>query len=131
MHLLLGTLLALTAGITVASTLDWGANVPLPMLLAFIIWPMVPMVVATAGGWFMRSSGPARVSCFLGLLATFGLLAFCYVYAFHLKPDPQGGLILIFGPIYALAALAPFGLAALILFARRRPPSLPAQSSAA
>lgn len=117
--MLTGTLLTLISGGGIALTIDWTAALPPMALAAFVAWPMVPLALAVAAGWFMQRSKPALLCCSLGLWLAFGLMASLYVYVFHLHPDPQGGLILIFGPLYALGALLPCLLAALFFFFRK------------
>jgi len=118
-HLIMGSLLTLTTGVVIIRTMDWSATLPTMALAAFVAWLMVPLVLALAAGWFMRRSKPALASCSLGLWVAFGLMASQYAYVFHLNPDPQGGLILIFGPLYALVAMVPCALAALYFFFRK------------
>lgn len=60
------------------------------------------------------------MSCLLGQSAAFLLLAGLFVTAFYIRPDAQAGLILIFGPVYSLALLIPFGVAALCFYFRSR-----------
>ena len=114
-HLVAGALMMLAACATVALTADWTSSASLAFLLAITVWPAVPLALATLGGWLLRRSRPALVSCFLGLLSVFVLVAALHVFAFFINPDPQGALILIFGPIYALVVLIPFGVTALVL----------------
>lgn len=115
----MGTLLTLITGSSIALTIDWTAALPPLALAAFVAWPMMPLALAGAAGWFMQKSKPALLCCSFGLWLAFSLMASLYVYIFHLNPDPQGGLILIFGPLYALGALLQCLLVALFFFFRK------------
>lgn len=103
---------------TVAGTTDWSAEVPVGWLLFMNLWPTMPLVMATVAGWWLRRSRAALWLCWSGQLAVFITMAVLYVYVFVLHPDPQGGLIIVFGPVYALGVLIPILLAAVIVRAR-------------
>ncbi len=111
-HLLTGLLMMLASAAAVGLQTDWSSSVPSPMLAAFLVWPSVPLAVAMAAGWLLRRSRAALISCLLGLSGAFCLMAAFYVNAFYLNLDPQSALIILFGPVYALVLLIPFGLAA-------------------
>jgi hypothetical protein len=120
--LVAGLVVILTTLTTMVTSLDWSANVAPKGLLLLVGWPLVPLILPTAFGCAFRASRAAVISCFAGLLAAFGLMAFLYIYAFKIAPDPQGGLIILFGPVYALLVLVPFGIAAVWCFARHDRP---------
>ena len=113
-----GALLAVTSIATVARTTDWSAEVPVGWLLFMNLWPTMPLMMATVAGWRLRRSRAALWLCWSGQLAVFLTMAALYVYVFVLHPDPQGGLIIVFGPVYALGVLMPILLAAVIVRAR-------------
>lgn len=119
LHLVIGIVLSLLSAIVIGFKLDWNAPVPTPGLVAMVLWPTAPTLMATGLGWLLRKSHAALICSLAGLLTSFGTMAFMYIYAFHINPDPQGGLVLIFGPPGALLILAPFALGAVILHARR------------
>lgn len=79
---------------------------------------VLPILSALVVGVLFRRSRAALITCLVGLYAAMGFMVFLYVYAFHINPDPQGGLILLFGPIYTMIGLLPFGLVAVVLFLR-------------
>ncbi len=119
-HLLTGLLMIVVNAAAVALQADWRSSAPAAVILAFVAWSTVPIIAALGAGWLLRRSRAALVSCLLGQSAAFLLMAALFVLAFYIRPDAQGGLILIFGPIYALALLIPFGVAALFFYFRSR-----------
>lgn len=119
-HLLTGLLMIVVSAAAVALKADWSSRTPHSMIVAFVVWSTVPFALATAAGWLLRRSRAALVSCLLGQSATFLHMAALFVTAFYIRPDAQGGLILIFGPVYYLALLIPFGVAALFFYFRSR-----------
>lgn len=119
-HLLSGLLMILASAAAVGLQTDWGSSVSSPMLAAFLVWPGVPITIAMGAGCLLRRSRAALICCLLGLSAAFCLMAALYVNAFYLNLDPQSALIILFGPVYALVLLIPFGLAALCFHFRSR-----------
>lgn len=104
----------------VALKADWRSGISDSAILAFVVWATVPFALATAAGWLLRRSRAALLSCLLGQSAAFVLMAVLFVLAFYIRPDAQGGLIVVFGPVYALALLFPFGVTALFFYVRSR-----------
>ncbi|MEN9572259.1 MAG: hypothetical protein RL514_114 [Verrucomicrobiota bacterium] len=119
-HLLTGLLMMMAAVVAVALKADWNSRTSVLMLVAFVVWPTVPIAVAMAAGWLLRRSRAALVTCVVGQSAAFVLMAALFVLAFYVRPDAQGGLIVVFGPVYALGLLIPFGVTALFFFFRSR-----------
>lgn len=99
---------------TVAGTTDWSAEVPVGWLLFMSLWPTMPLVVGTVAGWLLSRSRAALWLCWSGQLAAFITMAVLYGSVFVLHPDPQGGLIIVFGPIYALGVTIPILVAAVL-----------------
>jgi predicted anti-sigma-YlaC factor YlaD len=119
-HLLTGLLMIVVTAAAVALQADRKSATPATMLVAFVVWSVVPVTLAMASGWLLRKSRAALVSCLLGQSAAFALMAALFVLAFYIRPDAQAGLIFIFGPVYPLGLLIPFGVAALFFHFRSR-----------
>ena len=116
----LGILFSVIALVAVGSRVEFGGNPDRSLfLLMLLILPLVPLALPVIAGWFFRWSKPALLVCLAGLISAFAFMAYAFVNSFHINSDPQGGLILIFRPIYTLFGLIPFGIAALVLFLRR------------
>ena len=96
-------LLALAMGIATAglvirmADMTVGTSLFMLLVLGWCVSPYAAIALALHRPW---SSTEAVLVALATTIAIAGLAAYTYIVAFFVKPDPQGGLVLLFIPLW-------------------------------
>ncbi len=109
-----------TAGLVLGmADVTVGTSLFLLLALCWCLSPYALVALALRRPW---ASTEAILVAFATTVAISGLALYIYVVAFFVKPDPQGGLVLLFIPLWQWAgAMAGLGAAWLMERRAKRP----------
>ena len=110
-----------TAGFVIRmADITVGTSLFLLLVLGWCVSPYAAIVMALHRPW---KSTEAVLVAFATTIAIAGLAAYVYIVAFFVKPDPQGGLVLLFIPLWQwVGAVVGLGVAWLMERRPRRAP---------
>jgi len=110
-----------TAGLVIGmADLTVGASLFMLLVLGWCVSPYAAIALALHRPW---KSKEAVLVAFATTVAIAGLAAYIYIVAFFVKPDPQGGLVLLFIPLWQwVGVVVGLGVAWLV---ERRPGRAP------
>jgi hypothetical protein len=96
---LIATAMAIaTAGLVIRmADVTVGTSLFLLLVLGWCVSPYAAIVMALHRPW---KSTEAMLVAFATTIAIAGFAAYVYIVAFFVKPDPQGGLVLLFIPLW-------------------------------
>lgn len=101
--------IATTALVLGMADVTVGTSFFLLLALGWCVSPYAAILLALRKPW---SSTDANLVAFAATIAASGLALYAYAVAFLVKPDPQGGLVFLFIPLWQWAvALAGLGVA--------------------